>query len=318
VLSGLEAVVPDWEMALEEQPRLWQQVLVRRELEKQRLLVDEIKAIARFDDATIQALRKEIGRKKYLGEVTPDPEATTGPATITNQQAFERYRSVLEGDHRDGADDGWQEASAPGSYMWAMWLITTWMARYTRRQAIVAGTYGRLADTAGVQALMARNRVLDGAETAVPDWGAELQQLLEQTLQNEHNGLDVTAYDRPHTYGPSLRCLWLEGQRAGRSGQAAWRHILTWARHRPAAWEVEDRRKAQGLAYTTPALGALLARPLDWQATGDPEQPWAAEVDGARWRVRLGDFPDDFMYSLLVDGQEVGSFHDWPETWRRD
>jgi hypothetical protein len=191
------------------------------------------------------------------------------------------------------------------------------LARYGRRQDIVAGTYGRLADAAGVQALMARNRALDGAETAVPDWGAELQQALDQTLQNERNGLDVTAYDRPHNYGPSLRYLWLVGERTSPPEQEAWRHVLTWTRHCPAAWEVEDRRKKRGLAYTTPALGALLARALDWQATGDPEQPWATEVDGARWKIRLGDFPDDFMYNLLIDGQEVGSFHDWPETWRR-
>jgi hypothetical protein len=35
VISGFEAVVPDWDMDLEKQPRLWQQITVRREFKKQ-------------------------------------------------------------------------------------------------------------------------------------------------------------------------------------------------------------------------------------------------------------------------------------------
>jgi hypothetical protein len=41
-------------------------------------------------------------------------------------------------------------------------------------------------------------------------------------------------------------------------------------------------------------------------------------VDGKDWRVRLNDFPDDFMYSLVIEGTTIHNFHDWPAAWLRD
>ena len=317
LISGFEAVVPDWEMELEEQPRLWQQIRVRRELEKQLKLAEQIGAITHFDDATTQALRKKLRSKEYIGEATPAPKPARGPATITNQWAFERYRAIVELDLETDKNDRWEQEHAPGSYMWALMLFSAWAGRYGRRLDIISGIYGQLADATAQQALMEWQRALDGTETAVPDWGTALHQMISMALQNPHNGLDVTAFDQPHSYGPSLRRLWIKGQQAGQPTLEAWQHILIWARHRPTAWELEDQRKKQGLAHTTPGLGALLARELTWIATGDPEYPWATEVDRGRWQIRLNDFPDDFMYSLVIDGKGSGDFHDWPETWRR-
>jgi hypothetical protein len=41
---------------------------------------------------------------------------------------------------------------------------------------------------------------------------------------------------------------------------------------------------------------------------------WAAEVGGDSWRVRINDFPDELMYSLMIGSENAGDFHDWPET----
>lgn len=203
--------------------------------------------------------------------------------------------------------------------MWAIKLFAEWAGRYRRRGDTINPGYAssQLADVTAQQALMARYRAQDSLETGVPDWGSDLHQLIGMGLKNAPHGFDITAFDQPHGYGPSMRALWLAAQRQGQPQAEIWRYIVAWARHRPAAWALEDQRKKKGLAYTTPAMGAFLARELNWDTTDDPEDPWATEVEEERWQIRLNDFPDDFMYSLVIDNRDVGNFHDWPETWRR-
>lgn len=318
VISGFEAVAPDWEMDPEELSRLWRQIVVQRELKKQLKLIEQIEAIMHFDDATIQALRRRLRSKEYAGEAAPVAKDVKGPVTITNQRAFEQYRSIVELDLKTNEDNWWEkEEIEPESYMWALRLFATWSARYSLRRDIINGSYGQLADVTARQALVTRQRWLDGAEPTIPDWGSELNELMNMSLQNLPDDFDVTAFDQPHSYGPSMRRLWREGQKLNHPTQEVWRHIITWANHRPTAWGVEDQRKKQGLAHITLELGALLVRELSWETTGDPEYPWATEAEGEHWQIRLNDFPDDFMYSLVIDGKDVGDFHDWPETWQR-
>lgn len=42
-----------------------------------------------------------------------------------------------------------------------------------------------------------------------------------------------------------------------------------------------------------------------------------AEVDGRRWTIRLGEFPDEQLYALAIDGVEALRFDDWPPAWTR-
>jgi uncharacterized protein YjaG (DUF416 family) len=316
VLSGFEAVLPDWDMELETQPRLWKQIIVRSEFEKQLKLIEEIEGIARFDDATIQTLRKKLGDEAYQGAAAPTTKPPTEPVTVTNQWAFERYRSIIELDIQSNEDE-WREEHPPGSTLWAVMLFSAWSGRYGRRRQILDGEYGQLADKAGIRALKERNRSFDRAVAGIPDWGPELHEMIGMILQNPHNGLDVAAIEQPHSYGPSFRRLWIEGADAVPPGQEPWQTILDWVSQRPSAWQREDERKKQGLAYHDPELGARLAGEITWHLTGEPEYPWAADVDGAAYQIRLNDFPDDILYSLMINGEPHGDFHDWPETWKR-
>ena len=58
-------------------------------------------------------------------------------------------------------------------------------------------------------------------------------------------------------------------------------------------------------------------RPVVWSKTRDAEYPLAAVVNGETWQIRVNDFPEEELYTLLVDGRDVGSFDDWPTAWER-
>ncbi|CAN5220091.1 hypothetical protein BH18ACI2_BH18ACI2_03530 [soil metagenome] len=50
---------------------------------------------------------------------------------------------------------------------------------------------------------------------------------------------------------------------------------------------------------------------ITWHKTADPKHPFAAEVEGEKCLIRLNDFPDEHLYTLLVNGVEVTDFDDW-------
>lgn len=64
-------------------------------------------------------------------------------------------------------------------------------------------------------------------------------------------------------------------------------------------------------------LGINTKRAIDWSRTSDPEFPFSALVDGETWVVRVNDFPEEVLYTLLIAGREVANFNDWPPAWRR-
>lgn len=61
----------------------------------------------------------------------------------------------------------------------------------------------------------------------------------------------------------------------------------------------------------------LLHRSVVWESTGDALVPYRTTIDGHALTVRVGDFPEEAMYALLVDGNVVAEFDDWPTRWLR-
>ena len=57
--------------------------------------------------------------------------------------------------------------------------------------------------------------------------------------------------------------------------------------------------------------------PIPWRRTPRAEFPYEADVDGQHWQVRVGDFPAEALYTLLIDGQEVADYDEWPKAWKR-
>lgn len=315
VLGVFEGLVEEWPIDPASQSRVWQKSALRKELKAQLQLIDEVAAVPSFTADRVQSLRSRIAGLKSK-PARPQPQRK-GPAALTNQTLFEQYRRMVESDLR-GQVQGQPEPPA-GSFLFAITYLGYWLGRYSRRMQTINGSYGKVADEPGQRALVACNRARDAAEPGQPRWEPEVSQAFELCLANNSQlgVLDAPTTQTPHAYGPSLRRLWLAGRRLGPSDRAAWQHILTWASHRPAAWPAEDQRKHQGLAHSNPHLGAHLARPLTWHPTSNPFHPWATEVDGTRWQIRINDFPDELLYSLIINEVSSGNFHDWPQAWQR-
>lgn len=56
---------------------------------------------------------------------------------------------------------------------------------------------------------------------------------------------------------------------------------------------------------------------VPWRRTGNPLFPYDARVDGARFRIGTGDFPEEPMFTLFIDGAPAAEFDDWPAAWDR-
>lgn len=61
-----------------------------------------------------------------------------------------------------------------------------------------------------------------------------------------------------------------------------------------------------------------LDEPITWRKTTDPEYPYETNHASHTLTVRLNDFPQEHLYTLIVDSKPVTSFDDWPDTWTRD
>lgn len=70
-------------------------------------------------------------------------------------------------------------------------------------------------------------------------------------------------------------------------------------------------------ALRQPILERYATASLAWTWTGDSELPYRVVVDGHELAIRPGDFPDEAMYLLRIDGEDVYELDDWPSAWTR-
>ena len=60
-----------------------------------------------------------------------------------------------------------------------------------------------------------------------------------------------------------------------------------------------------------------LGEKVVWRRGLDPDYPYEAAFNDEFLVIRLNDFPDDRLYTLIVNKEEVADFDDWPEQWIR-
>lgn len=71
------------------------------------------------------------------------------------------------------------------------------------------------------------------------------------------------------------------------------------------------------LARRNAIIDAQRQKPLSWQETEDTDFPFAGHWGGAAARLRLNDHPAEPLFSIIVQGQNVGNLEAWPEAWSR-
>lgn len=61
------------------------------------------------------------------------------------------------------------------------------------------------------------------------------------------------------------------------------------------------------------------AKPLSWKRLREAPDRYAFQtvVGSQVWKIRLNDFPDEPLYTLVVDGREIIHFNEWPMEWRK-
>lgn len=60
-----------------------------------------------------------------------------------------------------------------------------------------------------------------------------------------------------------------------------------------------------------------LEEKIVWKPGMDSLHPYSTEFEGEQYLIRLNDFPDEHLYTLLIDGKEIAHFDDWPQSWTR-
>src|SRR5882724_2647680 len=80
-LGIFEGLVPEWPVEPAAEQRVWKKSIVRKELQAQLVLIDEIAALANYDADSIQELRSRIARQKVKLAPRPKPK---GPPALTN------------------------------------------------------------------------------------------------------------------------------------------------------------------------------------------------------------------------------------------
>ena len=66
-----------------------------------------------------------------------------------------------------------------------------------------------------------------------------------------------------------------------------------------------------------PLLEDCLSTDVRWSQTDDIVSRWRSEVADTIWTIRLNDFPSEPLYTLFIDGEQIGSFDDWPSLWSK-
>jgi hypothetical protein len=127
-----------------------------------------------------------------------------------------------------------------------------------------------------------------------------------------------------HVFGspgaPSVQWLLNQAKQQGLDETGQYQRALQWVL-RPDLYSYRWRESGGGefkrLRPDRKGDPQLLKGHMTYISTDDPEYPLATKANGKAWRVRVNDFPDAPLYTLIVHGAEVMDFDNFPKNWNR-
>jgi hypothetical protein len=126
-------------------------------------------------------------------------------------------------------------------------------------------------------------------------------------------------------YGPNVGYFYSKAVESGGGDEEAIELMKQWAETEPPSYP-EFLRQAEAGAPDyglTEAVEHWFQKDLVWNRTEDfssyyETQPMGAEGRQSELTVRINDFPDERLFSLLEEGEQIGDFNDWPRNWERE
>ncbi len=59
------------------------------------------------------------------------------------------------------------------------------------------------------------------------------------------------------------------------------------------------------------------SKKIVWQENKNPEYPYVASSNGRTLKLRINDFPEENLYTLLENEKEIADFDDFPANWEK-
>ena len=56
---------------------------------------------------------------------------------------------------------------------------------------------------------------------------------------------------------------------------------------------------------------------IHWKKSGGAEYPYEILMNEGYFQIRVNDFPEELLYSLLIDGEVIVDFNNWPDKWKK-
>lgn len=108
---------------------------------------------------------------------------------------------------------------------------------------------------------------------------------------------------------PSLEYILRQAPKSSMRAAELFNYIKDWTEIGGAE---SRRRKGQ-----EKRLEEWLIEKTDWILTHDAQSPWQTTVGDCLWQICINNFPDEPMFTLMVQGIVMGDLEDWPKTWKR-